>query len=197
MWHCYYVPRRPCRSWLPRMCSYFAPAYNVSINGYFEQVVNPTKGYIIANNNRTPENAHCPQHWMPQLRKWSDVAYLQYQYCAQKQKVSLRNLKSVYRSNIINGRTKAIIFSILHARNANLTAYPGITFKADTLEGQALIGTPNGQGVAWLLIQHKRQLGHKIIDEINMYDENAGDLVPPHPTLLFRLKDMGNTPSHD
>ena len=197
MWHCYYIPRRPCRSWLPRMCSFFLPTYNVSIKGYFEQVVNPTKGYIIANNNRTPENAHCPHNWMPQLRKWSDVAYLQYQYCAQKPKVPLSNLKLVYRSTIINSRTRAIIFSILRARNADLTAFPGITFKSDTLEGQALIGTPNGQGVAWLLIQHKRQLGHKVIDEISVYDENGGDPDPPNPTLLFRLKGVDNTPSHD
>jgi hypothetical protein len=44
--------------------------------------------------------------------------------------------------------------------------WPSISYYINTDEAQALLGTPNGCDIAWLLIQHKlkHQLGHKVVD---------------------------------
>lgn len=42
-------------------------------------------------------------------------------------------------------------------------------FSMNTDEGKALLGTPNGKGVAWLLINHKAQLGMKQIKEVKVW----------------------------
>lgn len=35
---------------------------------------------------------------------------------------------------------------------------------------QAILGSPNGNGVAWLLIQHKEQLGQKRVRSVIVYE---------------------------
>ena len=66
----------------------------------------------------------------------------------------------------------------------------GFTWAAET-EAKALLGTPNGSGIAWLLIQHKRQLGWKMVDSVTLFwkDGHEGDLGS-NPSLLFRIKDV-------
>lgn len=39
----------------------------------------------------------------------------------------------------------------------------------DDPRAKAVLGTPNGNGVAWLLGQHKKQLGVKYVDQINIF----------------------------
>ena len=34
---------------------------------------------------------------------------------------------------------------------------------------KAAIGTPNGNGLAWLVAQHQSQIGSKIIDRVNIF----------------------------
>lgn len=67
------------------------------------------------------------------------------------------------------------------------------TFDARDERAQALLGTPNGSGVAWVLIQRKRYLGIKVVDKVTMfvsvftYDEGDRTKVP---NLLFHIKDV-------
>lgn len=39
--------------------------------------------------------------------------------------------------------------------------FPGLEFGVDTEEGEALLGTPNGMGTAWLLYDRSRELGRR------------------------------------
>lgn len=43
----------------------------------------------------------------------------------------------------------------------------------DTDEGKAILGSPNGQGVGWLLIQHKSQLGMRTVQSVAVWGEEA------------------------
>ncbi|KAL9011837.1 MAG: hypothetical protein Q9173_003353 [Seirophora scorigena] len=45
---------------------------------------------------------------------------------------------------------------------ANSKPFPGLEFGMDTEEGRALLGTPTGVGVAWLLIERWKELGRRI-----------------------------------
>jgi hypothetical protein len=43
---------------------------------------------------------------------------------------------------------------------------PSIGWDIDEDEAKALLGTPNGCGVAWLLVQHRRKLGWKAVQHV-------------------------------
>jgi hypothetical protein len=96
---------------------------------------------------------------------------------------------------ITNEKTKAVIEHIMRNTTSmeRYPVFPGISWYTDqNEEAAALLGTPNGSGVAWLLIQHKAQLGHKIVDKVTLV---YNDRSPPKvnttiPSLIFELHDV-------
>jgi hypothetical protein len=62
--------------------------------------------------------------------------------------------------------------------------WPGLSYEASSDEGQALLRSPNGLGVAMLLIQHKKQLGHKTVEKIMVFHKNNTLM------MLFRIVDV-------
>ena len=41
---------------------------------------------------------------------------------------------------------------------------------------KALVGIPNGLGIAWMLLQHKKQFGPRTIDEVKVFGSDYGEL---------------------
>ncbi|KAH7400638.1 hypothetical protein DE146DRAFT_755098 [Phaeosphaeria sp. MPI-PUGE-AT-0046c] len=138
---------------------------------YFEQIINPVEGLIVAHDNRSPLTH-------------SDVAFLQW---------SLRTelkfeLRYVLRYFVCNRATRDVIEGI-NPKHLHLDLpWPGVTYLATSEEGHALIGTPNGSGVAYLLIQHKSKLGHKIIESITVFTSEGYRLM-----LLFHIVGVDDT----
>jgi hypothetical protein len=130
----------------------------------------------------------------PALLHWSDVAFLHWKATILNRTAS-KELKYVFRSGIQNDRTLEIVDKVLERNSIEtLPEWPGVTFDIDTAEAQALLGTPNGSGTAFLLIQHKRQLGHKMVEKVTMfYEKNLTDLYR-WPSLLFYLNNVSPTP---
>jgi len=42
-------------------------------------------------------------------------------------------------------------------------------------QGQAILGTPNGLGVAWLLLERKQKLGKKMVKTVKVFTDDACD----------------------
>lgn len=65
----------------------------------------------------------------------------------------------------MNEETWAIILGILQKNSptgsSTVPYWPGVTFTMNDNEGKALLSTPLGSGLAWLLIQHKAEYGLK------------------------------------
>lgn len=161
------------------------------------QLCNPKDGVLIAHSNhsaphvsglRDPETLK-----IPSLHHWSDIAYLQWlttsTFVAGRTPAVTPTpapIKYIFRLSIHNVRTYSILDKIMR-RNGRSTydAWPGMTFDIESEEGKAILGTPNGAGTAWLLIQHRRQLGPRKIEKVTaFYAENEGDLYR-WPSLLF------------
>lgn len=54
--------------------------------------------------------------------------------------------------------------------------WPGYTFKPegrDLKPFQPVLGTPNASGVAWLLAQHREDLGDKTVSAIRVWDKSG------------------------
>jgi hypothetical protein len=63
--------------------------------------------------------------------------------------------------------------------------WPGVIFDIESEEGRAILGTPNGSGVAWMLIQHSKALGERAIEKVTIFHApKKGDLFR-WPSLLF------------
>lgn len=133
---------------------------------------------------------------LPNLQHWSDIAYLQWTN-PRLQHLPI-DLHDVIQCKIENKTTYAVISYILAncEYNEGDESLKSLTWNMETEQAKALLGTPHGCGVAWILIQHKAQLEHKVVDSITLFWNVVGleDLYDPeqprsHPYLLFRLKD--------
>ncbi|PSN75359.1 hypothetical protein BS50DRAFT_616031 [Corynespora cassiicola Philippines] len=190
----------------------------------FCQIVNHDDGFMIAESNYghgwsvaeeekmrravEPAVAQEARVW-PELGWWSDVAFLQWisPPCipvdaeAMPEVENQRNLKYVFRTNIENETTQEVVNRILPDFKKEKCTWPGVTFRTDSLEGRALLGTPNGAGVAWLLAQHREQLGWRVVDQVTVFqldwleeDEDPDDPDEERfrPTLLFWVHDVNS-----
>lgn len=151
---------------------------HLATDSCFYQVINPVEGLMVAYCLFSP--ASSDRKVKPKLKFYSDVAWVQWSLRAQKES----NLKYVLQYDVSNSYTIAVVKTINYKNGTNVLDWPGTTYDAGSTEGQALIGTPNGSGIAYLLIQHKAGLGHKTIDAITVFDWDE-DLM-----MLFHIKDV-------
>ncbi|SMQ51681.1 unnamed protein product [Zymoseptoria tritici ST99CH_3D7] len=147
--------------------------------GYFEQLYNVEGGTMFATSLWSPRytGAQMPiavtgeKYAFPPICFWSDVVYLQWEELA-KNDMQLKGLQRVVHCSISNDTTRAIIDKILSDRGtiAGELVYPGVTISfSDGDDFKALLGTPNACGTAYLLAQHKGQLGQKVVKRFDVF----------------------------
>ncbi|KAF2826952.1 hypothetical protein CC86DRAFT_249085, partial [Ophiobolus disseminans] len=134
----------------------------------FESIIERSTGLFIATSNITPaymvSRLGCPNMKVPELNHWSDIAYLQW---TNGMPHVVADLKAIVRLNIENVNTISVIDRI----KADLSKKLGVFLDAnlETEQAKALLGTPNGAGGAWLLSQHQRELGHKVVGQVTLF----------------------------
>lgn len=101
------------------------------------------------------------------------------------------SLRLIGIDGISNGDTFGIMKTIFEKGEAKEPIkFPGLKFGLDTEEGQALLATPNGLAIAWLMIDRAGKLGRRIptVSIYSVYPETGGyyrmlwDLQPLSPT---------------
>jgi hypothetical protein len=176
---------------------------DVTVNGveysctmaHIFSTLNPKAGLLIAQVNTTPENMLTGDQKksdaikLPELKHWSDVAFLQWTDLSVEGVVP--DLKFVARVSIHNDVTRTVLETVLanirkkkNVGDKYLPQWPGVTFTMESDEGNGLLGTPNGSGVAWLLAQHKKELGHKTVERVRLWYEFKA------ANLLFHINDV-------
>lgn len=128
------------------------------------------------------------------LGHYSDITFLEWEHLAGDK---TNGLQYIFRNNIINRQTKNAIFQAL--ANSGVedgpVAWPGHKFDMQSKEGKAILGTPNGNGIAWILFSHRAQLGWKTVKSVVVFENvlSAGFRQYFHtdsrPTLLFEIED--------
>ena len=173
-----------------------------STQAEFVSIIDRAKGLLIAARNHSPSSQVAETKLdgspLPELQHWSDMAYLQ--WTDPRLQTLPGDLKDVIRSRIENETTIAVIERIIAGRGYREgfktpgCYYPdaaGLSWGMETEEAKALLGTPNGSGVARLLVQHKRQFGWKVVESVTLFWDAVDRGYPStHPSLLFRLKDV-------
>jgi hypothetical protein len=165
----------------------------------FENIYNPNAGYIIAIANYGPEymislpgnrGRNLP---LPAVRRWSDVIFVEWQHETRRRPLGVGELKWIFRYNIANPTSRAVTVEALR-RDGGRRGWPGVSFHACSENGEAIIGTPNGRGIVWLLATYKRQFGAKTIESVRVW--LTGHRDNPTVNFLFTITSLSETAQH-
>ncbi|KAF5723314.1 hypothetical protein FMUND_1948 [Fusarium mundagurra] len=142
--------------------------------------VNP--GVIIADNNYAVSATGNDDGKKPvtHIKKWSDATWMQWDRVCTEADGDVKDMKYIIRSKIANYATLEIILRAILSRYEKNprrnkktigTWRNKLTFNAakDKEEFPAILGSPNGAGAAFMLINHKERLGVKTIKRIDVF----------------------------
>lgn len=89
------------------------------------------------------------------------------------------NPKFVFRANIANSNTQDLITRALTEKKKTLVNWANkVVVGMDTNEGKAILASPNGRGIAWLLTNQKAQMGIKTIESVTVWADNFDNPNP-------------------
>jgi len=161
----------------------------------FMSDINLEAGILIANYSYSPtykakELKSLAAALLPSLKHWSDIAFHQWAH-SQHPEEEVRDLKFIMRETIANEDTLAVVDSILDAspHQSQACTRSGLYLDMNSDHAIALLGTAHGAGVAWLLAQHRDQLGHKVIAGITIFYSGEPPEGDRALNLLFYLRD--------
>ncbi|MCJ1328187.1 hypothetical protein MMC10_004862 [Thelotrema lepadinum] len=154
-------------------CSYWNanrnyPVGDQSHQSVYSTVMCPSDGLIMSTISQSPKNDPWPAN-MP--KQWSDVVFLGWKdMCSQQTPpVDPGNLKYIVRRHISNKITVGVINNYA----PDVSGWPGTTFGIGDRAGQALLGTPNGYGPGFLLLQHQTTFGNRKIQTVQVWNEGS------------------------
>ncbi|KAF5627856.1 hypothetical protein F25303_10608 [Fusarium sp. NRRL 25303] len=149
---------------------------------YFRNSFAVNPGVIIADVNYAVSATGNDDGKKPvtHVKKWSDATWMQWDRVCTEADGDVKDLKYFIRSKIANYATLEIILRAIlsrHERNPRRnkntigTWKNKITFTSakDKEEFPAILGSPNGAGAAFMLINHKKRLGVKTIKRIDVF----------------------------
>ncbi|KAJ8116551.1 hypothetical protein OPT61_g2044 [Boeremia exigua] len=152
--------------------------------------INPKEGVIMGLNRLSPSYAatdripHVPKDQLPALNQFSDVAWIGWDSVTSEEGDDIKGLRYFLAVGIVNPFTKSVIRRALDAKDWVLSPWPGHTFERQWPETKAIIGTPNVQGFAYMLIQHKDILGNMFIDKVQVFQ---ADNASRNPCIVIHL----------
>ncbi|KAF2403549.1 hypothetical protein EJ06DRAFT_553829 [Trichodelitschia bisporula] len=163
---------------------------------YYGVILNWESGLIFAGASMSPIGravtdpaAAVPLWQWPPIAHWSDVVWYMWDEMGQAfGGGNINRLQWIIRDGIADDDTRRVIREIeaAHGRvgtweNGKQTYMPGSS------EGMALLGTPQGRGVALLLIDHKHLMGPKYVSSITIF---STDPQYNENSLLFGIADL-------
>lgn len=142
--------------------------YSTEYNGFYS----PRNGLVGAYDTHKIEN---------EPFFWSDVAFALWTSIISKSRGDVKDIRYIGRAWICNEFTLSIIHSALQRARKK----PAAVFGPRDEAFLALLGTANGAGGAYLLMQHKEVLGLKTFSRI-VAGVDHGD----NPFLVFEIVDI-------
>ncbi|KAF2097652.1 hypothetical protein NA57DRAFT_77904 [Rhizodiscina lignyota] len=155
-------------------------------NAYYNAEYDALNGVIIVTEARSPEymvkEGRAPHGAaVPDMKHWSDITFLEWAHVAGSRVAGLSNILHM---DVDNPESVWIAEKVIGGDGLPEEWAKAKEISPSTQEGQALLGSPNGGGVGWLLAQHKDALGKKAVRGIKVF------ATPGHPermNVLFRI----------
>ena len=165
-----------------------------SSGGLYSNVIN-TGGAIFTLENTSPRTRGAtqkpplngtPGNELVPLQTWADVVFLQLVDACKGDQECIKGLKLVVKCHPENNVTNRVATQALGGP-AEWTKWPGKNFSKQSQQFAALMATPSGRGVAWLLLTHREQLGWKNVESVDIWSEKSHD--SEQTLYAFNLKD--------
>ena len=137
--------------------------------------INVAAGILVVEFAKGPINPLPAQ--VPQ--RLSDITFLAWQYFCQKQSPPANvgsSLKYIIHRMVSNQSTQQIAASAAQKAQSQLSAWPGTRLTPTSEPGKAMIGSPNGYGVGFLLASHHAIFGTKTYASVTIFNDAYGDL---------------------
>ncbi|KAI6843652.1 hypothetical protein KC332_g2367 [Hortaea werneckii] len=152
---------------------------------------------------------------LPKIKQWSDIVALTWLHLTSTTSTTTtgshqpQNLRWLFRRIIRNDDTQNVIGYVCkqkkvgQARPKGATGppwqapvWPGLVVRPTESDGggegdffNALLATPNANGVVWLLAQHRKQLGWKTVKSIRVWSDLPSSVVYS-PSMLLEIGDV-------
>ena len=158
-------------------------------NAEYKLAVNPSAGIIVVYFVESPAEMRKPgtEGHLVLLHRFSDIAWLVWSKHCHHSGADPAKLRYILSQKTVNDQTLATVGAITHVAPENVPKYPGELFAgSDKVPFQALVGSPNGLGVAYLLLDHKKQLGaRRRVQSVRVWGPSSA--VRPVVEVLFTL----------
>ncbi|KAF3053853.1 hypothetical protein E8E11_011136 [Didymella keratinophila] len=182
--------------------SYNAPGGRTlrSTGALYQFAFNEKDGILIIAKQYSPSHQAqyrrppVPADQFPDLRSSSDIAWLAWKPLHDKGV----KLNHIVTWSVTNGATARLIAAALDALadetkttlDTDLKPYPWKEFDMDKVSGQLVLGSPNGLGIGYMLVQHKPEIGDRRTKKIEVFlaDTAASDMK--EPSLWWALEDV-------
>ncbi|KAL8966552.1 MAG: hypothetical protein Q9183_003320 [Haloplaca sp. 2 TL-2023] len=172
--------------------------------GIYEQIFNPRGRTMVNTFNYSPmykakrqqdriQNRDVPPqdmiYYVPSIYKWSDVIGILWAEQARRSNVLPNTLKYFFRHNVATPDTQQIIEGAAgNPFGAKWKGrWPGKRFAKGTPQFQALLGTPHGKSITWLIVEHPNEFPKKDIESITIF--TIPDITGEQYCILFTLTD--------
>ncbi|KAJ5885180.1 hypothetical protein N7495_009690 [Penicillium taxi] len=144
--------------------------------GIFGNMIDISSGTIVADLNRSPLSMNYPEVTLSiicPIRQWSDAVYTQWLAAGAVESTSLNQ---IVRAGINNAATQEFVIQALRKQGSvteiptwNVDSQLTLTRVDDGDFFAAILGSPNGAGCAYLLAQHKAELGIKQLTSVSIW----------------------------
>ncbi|KAF2637897.1 hypothetical protein P280DRAFT_85747 [Massarina eburnea CBS 473.64] len=157
---------------------------------YYKFVVNPIEGAIYAQNVHSPSGQK-GKNWidLPKLRALSDVLWGYWN----RENPNVKNINKFLMQTVVNRDSQRIIARAFRQTGKTFGGWPGTDFSMDSMEGWAILGSPNGAAFGHFLMGHKAELGLKRISKVKVVildAEEFPDQTEAAPDLVFFVEDV-------
>ncbi|MCJ1443118.1 MAG: hypothetical protein MMC23_003615 [Stictis urceolatum] len=130
------------------------------------------------------------------IHRASDIIWLAWRYGAEQSHKSYKDLKYYLIEQCFNRSTRDIANKIIEDLKQPFGQYPGITLRVsienptdvefeEMKAAQALLGSPNGIALGWILVDRQSDLNWKTVKTIQIFGGDAN-----YPNLIFTIGHM-------
>ena len=133
---------------------------------------NTEAGVLVVENARSPDIPLTdPFEPIPQqlpVHHLSDFTFMVWEAACHGDQGRMKSLQWVIHDHITELVTQRVVQAALEVTNQQKRFWPGVSFSTSEQPGIALVGSPNGWGVAFMLSQH-HTLGPMTIDKVHVF----------------------------
>lgn len=104
---------------------------------------------------------------------------------------NLHNLQFYFILDVVNPQTVQIIARVLKETGFNQVPYwPGLRMDIKGEHGEAILGSPLGSTLAFMLVMHKAELGIKRVRAVTIFRDNRNSQSNVKVNLLFEIENV-------